>query len=76
MQRREIIYLALSNLIANTLEALEGINKLPQEQQDIEEKQMLEYIVSQAIPIEEEYRNLINEEPTTIDRPNWDEMGA
>ena len=37
---------------------------------------MLEYIISQAEPLEEEYRKLIQGEPTHIERPNWDEMQA
>ena len=73
MGRREIIYLAVSNLITSSLEALEGINKLPLEQQDKDEIAMLEYIISQAQEIEEEYRNEINGE-TGIARPNWDEI--
>ena len=73
MGRREIIYLALSNLITSSLEALEGINKLPLEQQDKDEIAMLEYIISQAQEIEEEYRKEINGE-TGIARPNWDEI--
>jgi len=73
MGRREIIYLALSNLITSSLEALEGISKLPLEQQDKEEIAMLEYIISQAQELEEEYRKEINGE-TGIARPNWDEI--
>lgn len=75
MGRREIIYLALSNLITSSLDSLEGIKKLPLEQQDKDEIAMLEYIVSQAMDLEEEYRNEINQEPG-IARPNWDEMEA
>ena len=73
MGRREIIYLAVSNLITSSLEALEGISKLPLEQQDKGEIAMLEYIISQAQEIEEEYRKEINGE-TGIARPNWDEI--
>ncbi len=73
MGRREIIYLALSNLIASSLDSLEGIKKLPLEQQDKDEIAMLEYIVSQAMDLEEEYRKEINGE-TGIARPNWDEV--
>lgn len=76
MGRREIIYLALSNLITSSLDALESIKKLPLEQQNSEEVAMLEYIISEAQPLEEEYRSIINEEPISIPRPNWDEMEA
>lgn len=75
MGRREIIYLALSNLITSSLEALEGINKLPLAERNEDEIAMLEYIISQAQELEEEYRKDINGE-TGISRPNWDEMEA
>lgn len=73
MGRREIIYLALSNLITSSLDSLEGIKKLPLEQQGKDEIAMLEYIVSQAMDLEEEYRKEINQE-SGIARPNWDEI--
>jgi len=76
MDKEKIIYLALSNLIANSLDSLEGIKKLPPEQRNEDDIKMLEYIISQAEPLEEEYRKLIQEEPTHIERPNWDEMQA
>jgi len=76
MDKEKIIYLALSNLIANSLDSLEGIKKLPPEQRNEDDIKMLEYIISQAEPLEEEYRKLIQEEPTHIERPNWDEMRA
>ena len=76
MGRREIIYLALSNLITSSLEALEGIKKLPLEQQDKDEIATLELIITEAQPLEEEYRSLINDGPVKIPRPNWDEMEA
>ena len=76
MDKEKIIYLALSNLIANSLDSLEGIKKLPKTPENIEEAEMLEYIISQAIPLEEEYRKRIQGEPTHIERPNWDEMRA
>lgn len=74
MGRREIIYLALSNLITSSLDALESIKKLPIEQQNSEDIAMLEYIISETQPLEEEYRKLINGELTSIPRPNWDEI--
>lgn len=76
MDKEKIIYLALSNLITSSLEALEGIKKLPLKQQNSEEIAMLEYIISEAQPLEEEYRSLINDGPISIPRPNWDEMEA
>lgn len=76
MDKEKIIYLALSNLIANSLDSLEGIKKLPPEQRNEDDIKMLEYIISQAEPLEEEYRKLIQKEPTHIERPNWDEMQA
>ena len=75
MGRREIIYLALSNLIISSIESLEGMKKLPLEQQNMEEISMLEYIISEAQTLEEEYRNEINGE-AGISRPNWDEIEA
>lgn len=74
MVKEQIIYLALSNLIANSLDTLEGIKKLPLEKQDEDEIKMLEYIISEASPLEVEYRSIISNEPNHIDRPNWDEM--
>lgn len=76
MDKEKIIYLALSNLIANSLDSLEGIKKLPLEQRNEDDIKMLEYIISQAEPLEEEYRKIIQEEPIHIERPNWDEMQA
>ena len=76
MDNEKIIYLALSNLIANSLDSLEGIKKLTPEQRNEDDIKMLEYIISQAEPLEEEYRKLIQVEPTHIERPNWDEMQA
>lgn len=76
MDKEKIIYLALSNLIANSLDSLEGIKKLPLEQRNEDDIKMLEYIISQAEPLEKEYRKLIHGEPTHIERPNWDEMQA
>lgn len=76
MDKEKIIYLALSNLIANSLDSLEGIKKLPLEQRNEDDIKMLEYIISQAEPLEKEYRKLIQGEPTHIERPNWDEMQA
>ena len=76
MDKEKIIYLALSNLIANSLDSLEGIKKLPLEQRNEDDIKMLEYIISQAEPLEEGYRKIIQEEPIHIERPNWDEMQA
>lgn len=76
MDKEKIIYLALSNLIASSLDSLEGIKKLPPEQKNEDDIKMLEYIISQAEPLEEEYRKLIRGEPNYIERPNWDEIQA
>ena len=76
MDKREIIYIALSNLISNSLEALEGMKKLPPTKENIEEITMLEYIISEALPLEEEYRKLLKGDSVTIQRPNWEELKA
>jgi len=75
MEKLEIIYLALSNLIINSSEALEGIKKLPLEQQNKEDIELLQYILSEAQILEEEYRKKIKGD-VGISRPNWDEMEA
>lgn len=69
IHERGIIYLAISNLIKDCIESLEGIEKLPKEANNNEDSEMLNYILEEAIKLEEKYRPLETELP--IDRPNW-----
>lgn len=73
---RELIYLAISNLIKDCLESLEGIEKLPIEQQKEDDKEMLKYILGRASTLEEKYREGLIEHKTdlTISRPNWADL--
>lgn len=67
---REIIYLAISNLILNCADSLERSKKLPPEHQSKEEIEMLENILQRALVIEDKMR----QEVENIDRPNWGDL--
>ena len=67
---REIIYLAISNLILNCADSLERSKKLPSEQQSKEDIEMLENILQRALAIEDKMR----QEVENIDRPNWGDL--
>ena len=68
------VYLAISNLIINCLETLDGMEKLPPEQYSQEDFEMTQSILEQAMAIEEKYRTEIEEMPSTIQRPNWENL--
>lgn len=71
---RIIIYLAISNLIINCIETLDGMEKLPPEQYSQEDFEMTQSILEQAMAIEEKYRTEVEEMPSTIQRPNWENL--
>lgn len=74
MSRREIIYLAVSNLITSTIDSLESMKNMPKDAQDQKDIALLEYILSEAAAIEDELRQELNKQPIHISRPNWDEI--
>ena len=67
---REIIYLAISNLILNCADSLERSKKLPSEHQSREEIEMLENILQRALAIEDQMRSEIE----NINRPDWGDL--
>lgn len=67
---REIIYLAISNLILNCADSLERLKKLPSEQQSKEDIEMLENILQRALAIEDQMRGEIE----NINRPDWSDL--
>ena len=67
---REIIYLAISNLILNCANSLERSKKLPSEQQSKEDIEMLENILQRALAIEDQMRSEIE----NINRPDWGDL--
>lgn len=67
---REIIYLAISNLILNCADSLERSKKLPSEQQSKEDIEMLENILQRALAIEDQMRSEIE----NINRPDWGDL--
>lgn len=67
---REIIYLAISNLILNCADSLERLKKLPSEQQSKEDIEMLENILQRALAIEDQMRSEIE----NINRPDWGDL--
>ena len=73
----ELIYFAVSNLIKDCYESLESINKLPQDKKpEQEEIDMIQYILSRALPIEEKLHKQLEGKYNTIQRPNWAELEA
>lgn len=71
---RELIYLAISNLIKNCYESLEIMQKLPKEQYSEEDFEFVQYILNRALQVEEKLRKELDGEPITINRPNWDNL--
>ena len=50
------------------------MEKLPPEQYSQEDFEMTQSILEQAMAIEEKYRTEIEEIPSTIQRPNWENL--
>lgn len=73
---RELIYFAISNLIKDCLESLDGMQKLPPDAYSKEEREMLEYICFRAQQLEEKYRCEIEKEALSIQRPNWADLDS
>lgn len=67
---REIIYLAISNLIISCTESLRGIKELLPEQQNREDIDMLSSILQRAMIIEEKMRKELD----TAQRPDWNKL--
>lgn len=73
----ELIYFAVSNLIKDCYESLEAINKLPQDKKpEQEEIDMIQYILSRALTVEEELHKELDGKYSTIQRPDWAQLEA
>lgn len=66
---RGIIYLALSNLIKDSLEFLEGSQEISKE-----DRNFIENIIYEADRIMDKYEKGFENKPGCIGRPNWDEI--
>ena len=73
----ELIYFAVSNLIKDCYKSLESINKLPQDKKPKQEEiDMIQYILSRALTVEEKLHKQLEGKYSTIQRPNWAELDA